>query len=52
MEDLNFNLTAMSAPSNRAESLALLDEALHLADEVHEHLTAATSEMERRAGKS
>lgn len=50
MDDLKFNLTAMSNPSTLAEYSALLDEAISLVDELHEMLDASSREMARRAG--
>lgn len=34
MDELNFNIRAFIAPTNRTEFIALLDEALRMADEL------------------
>ncbi len=52
MTDLNFNITARLAPTNRTEYIALLDEALRLLDELNDDLTADTANMEKSNDQS
>jgi len=38
MNDLNFDIYAMVSPKNKTDYIALLDEALLMADQLHEML--------------
>ena len=52
MNDLKFNIYAFVAPSTRAEYVALLDEALRLADELLEIVNARTRLLEGGAAQA
>lgn len=45
MSELTFNIYAMAAPSTKAEYIALLDEALQIADTLSEEIDAMHSHI-------
>lgn len=49
MTDLNFNINAFAKPTTGAERIALLDEALRLADELDAHIDAMEAALEKQA---
>ncbi|ARV19160.1 hypothetical protein AEP_02233 [Curvibacter sp. AEP1-3] len=46
MKDLNFNIYALAAPSTPSEYMALLDEALRMANELNEQIDCQTTFLE------
>jgi hypothetical protein len=49
MRNLNFNIYALAAPKTPAEYLAVLDEALRMADDLGAQIDRDTVQMEKNA---
>lgn len=47
MKDLNFNIYALAAPRTPSEYIALLDEALRMADELGEQIDRSTTFLDK-----